>query len=263
MNLDGATALVTGASGGLGQAIARQLAGAGARVIITGRRGELLDELAAQIDGRVIVADLADRSALEALLAEAGRVDVLVANAALPASGLLTDYSITEIDRSLEVNLRAPIVLARLAAAQMTERHTGHLVFISSLSGKAASGRASLYNASKFGLRGFALGLRADLRPYVVGVSAIFPGFIRDAGMFAESGTVLPRGVGTRTPDDVAKAVLRAVRRDIAELDVAPLGLRLGAKVAGLAPQFAARVQRLSGSDRIAQSLAEAQAGKR
>src|SRR5205807_10266749 len=119
-----------------------------------------------------------------------------------------------ELDRALDVNLRAPIVLAHRLVEPMRRRGEGHLAFVSSLAGKAAMPYSSVYNATKFGLRGFALALRAELRSSGVGVSAIYPGFIRDAGMFHDSGTTLPPGVGTRTPDDVAEAVLRAIERN-------------------------------------------------
>lgn len=263
MELRGANVLVTGATGGIGQALARALADRGGRLVLTGRRGDVLDPLADRLGGRALVADLADHASAERLLDEAGPVDVLVANAALPASGLLDDYSISEIDRVLDVNLRAPIVMAKLAAARMADRGRGHLVFVSSLSGKAASGHASLYNATKFGMRGFALALREDLRPHGVGVSTVFPGFIRDAGMFADAGVTLPRGIGTRTPRDVARATVRAVERNIAEVDVAPLGMRLGARLGGVAPVLSAAVQRRAGGPRISRGLADGQRDKR
>ena len=137
------------------------------------------------------------------------------------------------------------------------------MVFISSLAGKAASPSSSVYSATKFGLRGFALGLREDLRAHGVGVSAIFPGFIRDAGMFADAEMDLPRGVGTKTPQDVAAAVIRAVRRNRAEVEVAPVGLRIGTSFAAVAPELAAAVSRRMGSHQIATDLTEGQLPKR
>ncbi|MEU5881038.1 SDR family NAD(P)-dependent oxidoreductase [Spirillospora sp. NPDC047279] len=263
MNLRGAKVLLTGATGGIGQALAGGLSARGAEVILTGRRTDVLEPLAERLGGRAIAADLADPAAVQALLDEAGEIDVLVANAALPASGLLSDYSIDEIDRALDVNLRAPIVMAKLVGERMSARGRGHLVFISSLSGKTASGQASLYNATKFGMRGFALALREDLRPHGVGVSTVFPGFIRDAGMFAEANVTLPRGVGTKSPQDVARATVRAIEKNVAEVDVAPFGLRVGALIGGAAPALAAAVQRRVGGDKITQGLAEGQRGKR
>jgi short-subunit dehydrogenase len=260
--LDG-TALVTGATGGIGQAIASALAERGAKLILTGRRAGTLEPLASELGGRAMECDLSRREDVDRLLGELGEVDVLVANAALPASGALTDLAQDEIDRMLEVNLRAPIALARGLAPAMILRRHGHMVFISSLAGKAASPSSSIYSATKFGLRGFALGIREDLRPHGVGVSVVLPGFIREAGMFADSGMQLPLGVGTKTPEDVARAVVQAVERNRAEVDVAPLGLRLGAGVASVAPGLAATVKRRAGGDRVASGLANAQRAKR
>ena len=85
-----------------------------------------------------------------------------MANAALPASGRVEDFDPEQIDRALDVNLRAPIQLTRALLPGMFERGRGHVVLVSSLSGKAASARSSIYSATKFGLRGFASGLRED-----------------------------------------------------------------------------------------------------
>jgi short-subunit dehydrogenase len=257
------TALITGATGGLGQAIARALAARGARLILTGRRTDVLEPLAAETGGRAVAVDLSDRAAVEGLAAEAGEVDVLVANAGVPATGLIADYDVDQIDRVLDVNLRAPILLAKLLSPGMVSRGRGHLVFMSSLAGKSAQAKSSLYSATKFGLRGFALGLRADLHETGVGVSTIFPTFIRDAGMFAESRAKLPVGVGTRTPEDVAAAVIRAIERNRAEVDVAPAAIRVGANVAGLIPNLSQTVARRLGGDKVADQLAAAQRHKR
>jgi short-subunit dehydrogenase len=145
----------------------------------------------------------------------------------------------------------------------MVERRRGHMVFVSSLSGKAASPASSMYSATKFGLRGFALGLREDLHGAGVGVSVVLPGFIRDAGMFADAGISLPFGVGTRAPEDVADAVIRCVEHNRGEVTVAPAALRLGASFAGLAPGIAAQFSRRLGSDKIATELAANQIDKR
>jgi short-subunit dehydrogenase len=263
VKLDGARVLLTGATGGLGQAIARGLAARGATLTLTGRRAGVLEPLAAELGGRVIVSDLAQADAPARLLAEAGEVDVLVANAGLPGSGRLNSFTPEEIDRALDVNLRAPMLLAHGLTESMVARGRGHLLFMSSLSGRAASPGTSVYAATKFGLRGFALALREDLAPKGVGVSVILPGFISDAGMFADSGAKLPPYVGTKRPEDVARAVVKAIESNRAELDVAPLPLRAGAHLAALAPGPIGTIQRKLGATATAAQFEKGQAGKR
>lgn len=263
MSLTGGNVLLTGATGGIGHAIARDFAARGARLVITGRRTDVLGSLAAELGARVIAADLSLADDVTRLAEQAGDIDVAVFNAALPASGVLLDYTEEQIDRALQVNLRAPIVLTHALAPAMVSRGRGHLVFISSIAGKAAAPGSSLYSATKFGLRGFALCLREDLRGAGVGVSVVLPGFISDAGIFADSGATLPPGVGTRTPAQVASGVIRAIERNRAEVEVAPAGLRLGAAFAGLAPQTAAAATRLMGGDKISAAIAAGQLDKR
>jgi short-subunit dehydrogenase len=263
MQISGSKVLLTGATGGLGQAIARALHGRGAQLILTGRRAEVLEPLAAELGARTLAVDLGQAAEIDRLVREAGEVDILLANAALPASGRLDSFAIEEIDRALDVNLRAPIALAHALVPAMVGRGNGHLLFMSSLAGKAATPGTSLYNATKYGLRGFAAALRAELRENGVGVSAVFPGFIRDAGMFADSGAKLPAGIGTRSPEDVAKAVVNAIERNRGEVDVAPVAMRVGAIFGGLAPEVAARVTRRVGGEDIAQQIIAGQSDKR
>jgi len=263
VQLQGSTALVTGATGGIGQAIVRALHARGATVIASGRKREVLEDLAREVDGvEPLVADLSDAAQVAALVF-GRRIDVLVANAALPASGRLDSFSAEEIDRALDVNLRAPIQMARALVPGMTERGSGHVVFISSLSGKFASAGSSVYNATKFGLRGFGFALNEELRGSGVGATTVFPGFIREAGMFVDSGVKLRRGVGTRTPDDVAKAVVRGIEKNRAEIVVAPLSLASGARMFGIAPGLITGINRRLGATELADSIAEGQRDKR
>jgi short-subunit dehydrogenase len=261
MELQGRTVLLTGASGGIGRAIARALDARGARVLLSARREDVLERVRAELGGRprCLPIDLSDPAGAAVLAERAGDVDALVANAGLPASGRIERLSTDEIDQALDVNLRAPIQLTRALVPGMLERGRGHLVFVSSLSGKVASPRGSLYSATKFGLRGFAAGLREDVEPKGVGVTVVYPGFVSNAGMFAASGARLPPWVGTRTPEQVAEAVVSGIEGERAEIDVAPLTLRAGSLVASLAPVTVARLQRRLGSVGVADSIAKGQ----
>jgi hypothetical protein len=96
-----------------------------------------------------------------------------------------------------------------------------------------------------------------------VGVTTVFPGFIREAGMFAEAGVELPRGVGSRTPADVADAVIAGIERNRAEVDVAPRSLALGARLFGVAPRMVSGINRRLGSDPLTDAIAEGQRDKR
>jgi short-subunit dehydrogenase len=268
VELEGKRVLLSGATGGLGRAIAEQLAGHGAKLVLSSRRRPELQELARSLPGgarrhKVIVSDLAKRGAAEKLVRDAGNVDALVANAALPASGRLDGFSTEEVERALRVNFESPILMARAIAPKLAKRGEGHLVFIASLSGKVGSPRASLYNATKFGLRGFAFGLREDLHPKGVGVSIVSPGFVREAGMFHDADMAPPPGMGTTTPGKVGKAVAHAIERNRNEITVAPRRQRFLAEFGYRHPELAARVQRRGGADRIADKLAAGQSDKR
>ncbi len=258
MELSGRTALLTGATGGLGRAIGTALAGRGAKLILSGRKAEALEALAAELPGeghRVLPADLAEPGGAEKLAAEAGAVDILVANAGLPGMGLLADFSPEQMTRALRVNLEAPMLMARALYPGMIERGSGHLVFVSSLSGKVASPRSSVYNATKFGLRGFAFGLRTDLGPQGIGVSVVSPGFVREAGMFAETGAKPPPGMGTTTPDKVAAATVKAIERNKLEAVVAPLQLRAMSHFALATPSISDRAQSGSAGQKAAKAV--------
>ena len=263
LDLRGSRALVTGATGGLGQAMARRLATEGAELVLSGRRLDVLEPLAKELGATAIAADLEDLADVDRLMTEAGPIDLLVANAALPTNGSLLEYTPEQLNRALTVNLHAQIVMARTAALGMVERGRGHIVLIGSLSGRVASMDSSLYNATKFGLRGFALGFRQDLDPLGVGVSIVEPGFVREAGMFVESGADLPGGARTVTPEQVASGVVKAVKRDRAEIVVAPVELRAGAVVGSILPELAAKLQEKSGGRKLAGQMAEGQRDKR
>jgi short-subunit dehydrogenase len=267
VQLAGKTVLLSGATGGLGRAIATSLAAQGAAVVLSARKREALDELAASLPGtghRTVVADLAQPDGAQGLAADAAEVDVLVANAGLPGTGRLEGFTQEEVGRVLRVNLEAPIRLARELVPRMQARRQGQLVFVSSLAAKAFSPRSSLYAATKAGLRGFALALREDLWKAGVGVSVVLPGFIREAGMFHDSGAKSPPGFGTSRPDEVADGVVDAIERNRAEVEVAPRIQRTLAGFAHRYPEIAARLAYRRGpGGKIAEDVASGQADKR
>jgi short-subunit dehydrogenase len=259
MNLSGRKALLTGATGGLGRAIAAALAQRGAVLTLSARNRGALEQLAADLPGgghSVLPADLAEPDAAERLAAEAAGTEILVANAGLPGAGKLDEFSAEEVKRALRVNLEAPMLMARALYPAMLEAGSGQLVFVASLSGKAASPRSSIYNATKFGLRGFALGLRSDLNPRGVGVSIVSPGFIREAGMFADAGSKPPPGMGTSTPQEVGAATVKAIERNKVEVTIAPLTQRAGAHLALFSPALSVKVQSGSAGQKAAKDIA-------
>jgi short-subunit dehydrogenase len=252
MDIRGRKVLLTGASGGLGEAIAIDLAGRGAQLVVTARRAEQLERLRERTGAEVLVADLTDREDLDRVVDAARSVDVLIANAGTGNDTPIAQMTTDDVDRSIDVNLRAPVLMATaFVNEKVARRLPGQVVFIGSLSGLAPTPDTRMYNATKFGLRGFALSLREDLLGTGVGVSIVEPGFIRDAGMFAASGTQLPPGVRTKAPADVAEGVARAIAEDRAEVFVAPVELRLAATFATVAPVLSSRVQQRLGTREI------------
>jgi short-subunit dehydrogenase len=241
MELDGAWALVTGATGGIGAAVASELAARGAQVVLSGRSTQQLEATRAALPNgghQVVAADLSSVEAPQELVTAAGDLDVFVSSAGVPASGWLQDYEADQLARALRVNLEAPMQIARLLLPRFVARRRGHLAFISSLAGKVPSPGLSIYCATKFGLRGFALALTTELVDSGVGVSVICPGFVRDAGMFADSGAELPHGVGSSSSLDVARAVLRAIVEDRQEVVVASRRHRAISHAALIAPRL-------------------------
>jgi len=144
VELDGKTVLLTGATGGIGRAIAEALAGRGVSLVLSARKVDALNELAGSLPGehRVATADLGEDGAPERLAAEAGQVDCLVANAGLPGTGKLESFSTDEIQRALRVNLEAPMLLARALEPSMRERRDG-------LSTRRRSGSARCHRGAR------------------------------------------------------------------------------------------------------------------
>ena len=191
MQISGSTVLLTGATGGLGQAIARALHARGGQADphrTAHRRARAARRRARR--SRALAVDLSRaRRGRSSARARPARSTSSSPTPRCPPPGTLDSFTMEEIDRALDVNLRAPIALAH-ALVPADDRLAGADTCCSCPRSPARPPRPAprIYNATKFGLRGFASALRADLRDSGVGVSAVFPGFIRDAGMFAEAG---------------------------------------------------------------------------
>jgi uncharacterized protein len=263
-DLRGKTVLLTGASTGLGPHIARRLHREGVRFVLSARNEEALTKLAKELgDARVVVADLSKPGEPSRLAKEAGEVHVLISNAGVPASGRLVTFKVEHLDRAIAVNLRAGMVLARELAPAMIERKAGHMVFMASVAGKIPASGFTVYNATKFGIRGFALGLREELWGTGVGVSVISPTFVSEAGMWAETGLKANPLAAEVTPDRVAEAVLTAITKNKAEVDVMRLPLRASLKVLAVAPGLFMAVTRSSGVASAADAAGDRQKNKR
>jgi len=178
-SIAGKTALVTGASSGIGAEIARVFTDAGARVVATGRSAERLDALAAETGCETVVADLATVAGCAALLADAlaraPRIDILVNSAGVALVGPVLEYAVEDWDRTMAINLRAPFLLARGLAPGMIAARAGKIVNISSQTGVIALADHAAYAASKGGLNALTKSLMAELAPHNIQVNAICP----------------------------------------------------------------------------------------
>jgi len=218
--LDGKSALITGASGGIGAAIARALHAQGAIVVLSGTRRDALDALAAELGERTHVcpADLKDPAAPDALIeaaeAAAGPLWALVNNAGFTRDGLAMRMSYEAFQAVLEVDLAAPFRLARAALRGMLRRRAGRIVSISSIVGATGNAGQANYAAAKAGLVGMSKSLAQEVAPRGITVNVVAPGFIAtpmtdvlsDAQKEKLSGSIPLGRLGQ--PGDVAAAVV-------------------------------------------------------
>ena len=181
MSLEQKTILVTGGARGLGAAICRELARSGARLIVAdlNREGAQAVAESLPVPGRALRLDVTDDAQVAAAFDGFGRLDVLVNNAAVDFTLPIDELSIAQWDAVIQVNLRAPFLLARHAASLMKAQGSGHIVNIASTAAKRAWPNASAYHASKWGLLGLSHALHAELRPHGIKVSAVVAGGMR------------------------------------------------------------------------------------
>ena len=185
MTYSGQTAWITGASSGIGEALAVALAARGARLVLSGRNVAALERVAAACGGEALVLpfETTDYAVLPALVAQAwdwrGGVDLLINNAGISQRSLAEETDFAVYERIVAVDLLAPIALTQALLSRMVARKSGRLAFISSIAGKVGVPMRTAYSAAKFGLLGYADALRAELSVHGIAVHGIAPGSIR------------------------------------------------------------------------------------
>lgn len=253
-DLSGRTALVTGASGGLGTHIAKRLAREGMNVAVSGRREDALAQVVGELEAMgakasAVPADLCDLETVDSLVdgveAALGPIDVLVNNAGVESVGAFTSYTREELCSMVNVNLTAPLLLTHRLTPGMLERGRGHVVFISSMAGKIGPAFSEPYAATKAGLVGLTQSLRAEYLDAPVGFSVVCPGFIAGDGMYermVKEGHRSNRMMGETTTEKISDAVVRAIREDKAEMIESGAPVRPMLAFAQMAPGLVERV---------------------
>lgn len=247
------TAVVTGASRGVGVYIAKALAAAGMELVLAARNTEDLERVASEINASggkalAVPTDVTDRNALENLVstaeAEFGRIDVLVNNAAIDSVNFFQLEDPDVIEQLLAVNLTAPIVLSRLVLPGMLMRQRGHIVNIASLAARIPFPSDVMYATSKAGLAHFTASLRAECQGKGVSASVIMAGQFTDIGISAqalkETGVEQPKSVPTSPPEAAGQAVIQVLQKDLAEIAI-PGPALLFARIPALGTMFLER----------------------
>ena len=243
MRWDGATAVVTGASRGIGRAVAKQAAAKGARVGLVARSKDDLDVVLSDIGGRGVVApaDIASRQqvtdAIKTVEAELGPVDVLVANAGIGAYGAFADIDVDEVEHLVQVNLLGTVYPIKAVLGGMLERGRGHIVVVSSVAGRFGSPLEAAYASTKFAQIGLAEALSVEVAGKGVGVSIVNPGVV-DTDFFEARGHLYDRPFPKPiSADRVAAGVINAVEKNKAEVFV-PGPFRYAVAVRHVAPRL-------------------------
>jgi short-subunit dehydrogenase len=269
----GRTALVTGASRGIGPLIARQIAREGGHVVLTGRSAGDLEAVASGLAGAgadvsFIPADLtapgATATLVETIERQRGGIDLLVNNA---GGDPLREFHAMTLDdnlRTLRLNLIAPVALSHAALPGMLRRGRGHIINISAMAGRVSFPYTEVYAAAKDGLIGFTRVLRADYHPRGVSASVLVLGAIRGAGqgqrMLDESG--MTASAFMSPAESVARAVVKAVKKDRAELVIMPGPGRLLRAIMDYFPGLGLAANRAAGATTTMQKIIEQREAK-
>jgi NAD(P)-dependent dehydrogenase (short-subunit alcohol dehydrogenase family) len=261
MDPRGRTVLLTGAAGGIGHHIAAALAERGARLVVSDVDDASLAAAALPVDAIRLAADLRDLDAAEGLVARAeqaaGPLDVLVNCAGLEFTGAFAQQDRGSIEDLVGVNLLAPLTLIRAALPGMLARRRGHVVNVTSISGKGAAPYLAVYGTTKAGLIELTRSLRVEHRGTGVSFSAVSPGFVADEGMYARMEGRAPVTLGTSKPARVASGVLEALDRDVPEKLVVTRPMRAFFALTELSPRAGELGIVASGARRFLRRVAE------
>jgi short-subunit dehydrogenase len=248
--------LLTGGSRGIGSVIVAHLLNAGAKVAIAARSESALQEVASKLSHKgneilVVAVDLKDQSQRENLVStvikEFGTIDILINNAGLETVGAFTDLNWAEIQDTVEVNFLAPMALTGLILPLMLKNKTGHIINMASMAAKSAAPYEAVYSGTKAGLAGWTRALRLELAGTGVHFSTIFPGFVRELGMFAIFNMTPPKIVGTCTPEQVAKSIMKAIKTKSPEIIVNSTPLKPSFIMNELSPKIGDWIMHASG----------------
>jgi short-subunit dehydrogenase len=254
--LKGKVVLLTGGSRGMGPIVAEALARRGANIALAARSESGLQTVAAGvgelgIKTLIIPTDLRESVQRERLVAavikEFGKIDVLVNNAGLETEGAYSELSWSSIAEAIEVNLIAPMALTRIVLPGMLERKAGHIVNIASIAAKSGAPYAATYSGTKAGIAEWTRALRLELTNTGVHLSTIFPGYVREVGMFAKFGMKSPWIVGSCAPWQVAKAIVNAIEKGQLEKIINSRPLRYSFMINELSPTIGDWLMRMSG----------------
>ncbi|MCC5907658.1 MAG: SDR family NAD(P)-dependent oxidoreductase [Balneolaceae bacterium] len=264
-------ALLTGASRGLGVHIARALAKEGVNLALTARSVDALEQLREEVISHnikavAIPADLSDTEQVTTLEDKVedklGPIDILINNAGIEWATPFRNYSPQELQKMIQVNFTAPMLLTRFVLPGMLDRGRGHIVNMSSLAGKAGFPYQTPYASTKAGLVMFTNSLRMELDDTPVGVSVICPGFVAEDGMYAEMekrAGPAPRLLKPTTPDKVASAVIKAIKKDKAEILVSALPVRPAFIIQEIFPGIKNTLNKVLGATAYAEKISDRQ----
>jgi dehydrogenase/reductase SDR family member 7B len=222
---------ITGASSGIGEALAYELHEKGARVILSARNREKLEEIASNLGDNcfVLPLDMMDKSSfgngIKAVLHKWGKIDILINNAGISQRSLVADTDISVVEKIMMTNYVGPASLTGLVIPHMIEENNGYCLFVSSVAGKFATPLRSSYAASKMALQGFTDSLRAEVFKHGIKVSLIVPGFVKTAislnaleGKGNQHGKMDPNQDGGISAEKAAKIIIRGIEKEKREI---------------------------------------------